>query len=265
MHLLITRPEPDASAMREILAAEGITADVAPLLEIAVEVPEEALLAKASAIVVTSRNGLRALEASPKLADLLFRPLLVVGRGSGQAARATGFQDVTVGPATAKDLVPLIITAWREKILPLSGNATPGPVVHLSGDKISFDLEPPLTAVDIPFVRDTVYRSRAVARLPAAVAETLRLGGYDGIILMSPLTADTYLDLVLGSGLADGARTPAYLCLSPGIAGRLAPLGAEHVKVAAKPNIEEMLALIRELAAQSPAMSPPGAKSDKTN
>lgn len=269
MHLLITRPEPDASAMRDMLATEGITSDVAPLLEITVEAPDSALLERASAIVVTSRNGLRALEASPRLAELISRPLLVVGRGSGDAARGIGFRDVAVGPATAKELVPLIIAAWREKILPVSGdlssNAMPGPVAHLSGDKISFDLEPPLTAAGIPFVRDTVYRSRAATRLPAAVAEALRLGGYDGIILMSPLTADTYVDLVVGNRLVEGARAAAYLCLSQGIAGRLAPLDAKHVKVTAKPNIEEMLALIRKLAAQSPAVSPPGAKSDKTS
>lgn len=265
MHLLITRPEPDASAMRELLEGEGITSDVAPLLEIAIYVPDAALLAQACAIVVTSRNGLRALEASPLLAEMFSRPLLVVGRGSGQAARAAGFQDVTVGPATAKDLVPLILAAWREKTLPASRAAAPGPVLHLSGDKISFDLGPPLAAAGIPFVRDTVYRSVAATRLPTEVVERLRHNGYDGVVLMSPLTADTYVDLVLANGLADGARVAAYLCLSQGIADRLAPLGAEHVKVTAKPNIEEMLALIRKLAAQSPAMSPPGTKNDNTD
>lgn len=265
MHLLITRPQPDASAMRELLAGEAITSDVAPLLEITVDIPDADLLRQASALVVTSRNGLRALEASPLLPEMLARPLLVVGRGSGAAARAIGFRDVTVGPATAKDLVPLICAAWGEKIGRVSGVAAPGPVLHLSGDKISFDLEPPLGEAGIPFARETVYRSQPVARLPAQVAERLRRGGYDGVILMSPLTADTYVELVLANGLADGARAAEYLCLSRGIAGRLAPLGAKHVKVTAKPNIEEMLALIRELAAQSPDMSPPGAKSDNSD
>lgn len=264
MHLLITRPEPDASAMREMLEAEGITSDVAPLLEIRIDVPDAALLAQACAIVVTSRNGLRALEVSPLLPGLLSRPLLVVGRGSGEAAREIGFRDVTVGPATAKDLVPLIVAAWREKIMPSSGAAERGIVVHLSGDKISFDLGPPLAAAGIPFARDTVYRSRAAAQLPAAVAETLRLGGYDGVVLMSPLTADTYVHLVLANGLADAARGAACLCLSQGIADRLVPLQVQQVKVTTKPNIEEMLALIRDLAAQSPAMSPPGVKCDNT-
>jgi uroporphyrinogen-III synthase len=48
MHLLITRPEPDASAMRDMLDEEGVTADVAPLLEIAVDVPDAAMLIRAA-------------------------------------------------------------------------------------------------------------------------------------------------------------------------------------------------------------------------
>jgi uroporphyrinogen-III synthase len=262
MHLLITRPEPDASAMRDMLDEEGVTADVAPLLEIAVDVPDAAMLIRASALVVTSRNGLRALEASPLMGELLDRPLLVVGRGTGKAAKALGFCDVTVGPAMAKDLLPLIIAAWREKIVPKAGGVTPGPVLHLSGDKISFDLEPALTAVGIPFARDTVYRSQPVQLLPADVVEKMKHAAYDAVVLMSPLTADTYVDLVRSNGLVAGVRHCAYLCLSQGIAEQLGPLGAEKVKIAAKPNIEEMLALIRETAAQSAPMSPPEDRSD---
>jgi len=248
--------------MRDLLAAEGIAADVAPLLEISVWEPDRALLSGAAALVVTSRNGLRGLEKSDILPDLLGRPLLVVGRGTGAAAKALGFGDVTVGPATAKDLVPLIIAAFREKIAPAARGGACGPVVHLCGDKISFDLQPPLAAAGIALERATVYRSQPVTRLPQHVAERLGAGGYDAVVLMSPLTAQTYVDLVGKKGLAEGARRAAYLCLSRGIAAGLSAIGAEKVKVAAKPNIEEMLALIRETAAQSEAMSPPEEKSD---
>lgn len=262
MHLLITRPEPDASAMRDMLQAEGITADVAPLLEIVIDTPDAVLLARASVLVVTSRNGLRALERARIPSDVLSRPLLVVGRGTGEAARRMGFADVTVGPATAKDLLPLITAAWRERIVPAAGGADPGPVVHLSGDKLSFDLKPHLAGLGIPLVHDTVYRSQPVKSLPPVVQATLAASGYDGVVLMSPLTAETFVDLVVAKGLAEGARRAAYLCLSQGIADRVAPLGVRNVTVAVRPNIEEMVALIRDLAAKSAAMSPPGDQSD---
>lgn len=260
MHILITRPEPDATEMQKMLSIRGISSDVAPLLEITIEPPPAALAREASALVVTSRNGLRALARLPALAEHLHRPLLVVGSGTGAAARELGFTDVTVGPATAKDLVPIIISAWREKIAP--SMATPGPVLHLAGDKISFDLSPPLAAAGIPFRRATVYHSKPSDRLPDRVVSCLDRSGYDAIVLMSPLTAETFVDLVRKTGMAAAAKQPTYLCLSKGIAAIAATLGAQKLRLAAKPNIEEMLALISELAALSPRLSPPGDESD---
>ena len=263
MHILITRPEPDASETRRLLEGEGHTADVAPMLEISVGAPESDLLAAASALVVTSRNGLRSLEQADLPEGLLSLPVLVVGRSTGAAARALGFRDVTVGPATAKDLVPLIVAAWTEKIVAKGG--VPGPVLHLSGDKISFDLLPPMTQAGIAFARSTVYHSSPARDLPTHVRACLERGGYDAIILMSPLSADTFVQLVMRLQLAEGARRAAYVCFSNGIAQRLASLGAEQVYVAAKPNIEEVLALISSLAAQSGPLSPPGKKSDSNS
>lgn len=265
MHILVTRPEPDASQMRALLMAQGHTADIAPLLDITVTAPDEQSLAGISALVVTSRNGLRALERSEGLARLLPLPLLVVGRGTGAAARAMGFADVTVGPATAKDLVPLIIAAWRDKILPACcapDAGLPGPVLHVAGDKISFDLIPPLAEAGIPLRRVTVYHSSPATRLPDAVKRCIAGRGYDGVLLMSPLSAQTYIHLVADAGLSEPARDVAYLCLSKGIADILAVLGTPRVLIAAKPNVEEMVVLVRNLAAQSAPLSPPGVEND---
>lgn len=260
MHILVTRPEPDATQMREMLMAQGHTADIAPLLEITLTAPDEQSLKGISALVVTSRNGLRALAMSKSLPRLRDLPLLVVGRGTGAAARAMGFSDVAVGPATAKDLVPLIVSAWREKILPACG--APGPVLHVSGDKISFDLVPPLSAAGVPLERVTVYHSSPATRLPDEVTRCIARRGYDGVLLMSPLSAQTFIHLVASAGLTEPARHLSYLCLSRGIADTLATLGRPRALIADKPNVEEMVVLIRNLAAQSAPLSPPGVESD---
>lgn len=265
MHILVTRPEPDASEMRAQLMAQGHTADIAPLLNITITAPSAQSLAGISALVVTSRNGLRALELATGLPRLLHLPLLVVGRGTGAAARAMGFTDVTVGPATAKDLVPLIISAWREKILPARSApdvVLPGPVLHVAGDKISFDLIPPLAKADVPLERITVYSSAPATALPEEVERCIARRGYDGVLLMSPLSAQTYIRLVADAGLAAPARDAAYLCLSKGIADILAALGGSRILIAAKPNVEEMVVLIRNLAAQSASLSSPGVEND---
>lgn len=266
MHILITRPEPDASALKAELASEGHTGDLAPLLEISIAPPALDALLHTSALVVTSRNGLRALEAIELPPEILARPLLVVGSGTAAAARRMGFADVTVGPATAKDLVPLIIAAWSEKIAGRTPtSAEPAlPVLHLSGDKLSFDLVPPLSAAGVPLERLIVYRSEPANALPEAVVESLAHGAYDAIILMSPLSAETFVDLAQRHGVTTAARGATYLCLSKPIAERMRAWGPTRTEIATRPNLEEMLALIRRVAAQSGAMSPPGSHRDTT-
>ncbi|MGD9783497.1 MAG: uroporphyrinogen-III synthase [Hyphomicrobiaceae bacterium] len=251
MHILVTRPEPDASQMRAQIEAMGHSADVAPLLVITVDAPSDAALQGRDGLVVTSRNGLRALERASDLRALLGRPLFVVGRGTAAAARALGFKDVIIGPATAKDLVPLIVDRMKgahgtRGIAPREVN-----LLHLSGDKISFDLVPPLAEHGLRLDRATVYRSQPADRLLPEVQGALSRGRYDGVVLMSPLTAETFVHLVEREGLADAAAHPAYLCLSAGIAERVDGLKPGRVLVAPKPTAEDMLALVGQLAALS--------------
>ncbi len=247
MHLLITRPEPDATEMREALVHEGHSADISPLLEIELLPPPREVFDGIGGLVVTSRNGLRALATSPVLKELLGRPLFVVGTGTARAARDLGFASVTLGPAAAKDLLPVILEAWprlaREKGLA-------GPLLHVSGDKLSFDLAPPLAEAGIALERQIVYRSHIAESLTPEALDGLRREAYDAVVLMSPATAEAYLHVVAVNGLSAAATHPTYLCLSKGIAKCLEPLGGARVKVAARPNIEETVALVRELAAE---------------
>ena len=253
MHVLITRPEPDASEMREALAREGHTADVAPLLEIALEPPPADVFEGIAGLVVTSRNGLRAIAASPALPKLLHLPLFVVGSGTAKTARELGFTDVMLGPAAAKDLLPVILEGFPRLAM---AKGLAGDLLHVSGDKLSFDLAPPLQEHGITLRRRIVYRSVPASGLAPEVLAQLKRRAYDAVVLMSPVTAQTYLHHVGVNGLTEAARHPAYLCLSGGIAQSLTPLGAVRVRVAAKPNIEEAVALVRHLAEELERRSP---------
>lgn len=255
MHLLITRPEPDASEMRDMLLREGHSADISPLLDIELLPPARDVFDGIAGLVVTSRNGLRAIATSPMLADLLQRPLFVVGSGTARSAGELGFASVTLGPAAAKDLLPVIVDAWprmaADRGLPQSG-----PLLHVSGDKLSFDLAPPLAEAGIVLRRSIVYRSNVATTLSEVALAALAEGRYDAIVLMSPATAHSYLHIVEVNGLSAAAARPTYLCLSRAIAACLSALGDVGVAIAARPTIEETVALVRELAAQSGAKSP---------
>ena len=93
----------------------------------------------------------------------------------------------------------------------------------------------------------------ADALSPEAI-QALKDRKIDATILMSPRTAEAW------SRLAAGALSPAelsrmtYVCISEAVADVLRRrLAAESVFVAAAPNLEEMLALVKRLAAHSGA------------
>ena len=91
MRVLVTRPEPDATRQAERLAARGHEPVLAPLLAIesATDTPPE--LEGAQALIVTSRNALRALASHPDLATALQLPLFAVGEATAKAATDLGF------------------------------------------------------------------------------------------------------------------------------------------------------------------------------
>ena len=98
----------------------------------------------------------------------------------------------------------------------------------------------------------TAYRAIAAKNLSPAVTEALRNRDIDAVILMSPKTTEAWVRLaaeVLTPEVISGIN---HLCLSEAVARPLkAQLAAGNIFVAARPNLEEMLALVKRLAAHS--------------
>lgn len=241
MRLLVTRPQPDAAAQAATLAARGHDPIVAPLLaiEFAGAVPLE--LNGAQALIVTSRNALRALASHPELAAALRLPLIAVGEATAGAAAQLGFTEVTTGPGTAEQLSRLI--AER-----LSANA--GPLVQLSGETLAFDLKAALAAQGFVLRQPVLYRAVPALELPPEALALLKSGGLDGVILMSPRIAAIFARLVRHyEAVTQASRLNCY-CLSAAVAEGVKPLQA-RVSVARSPREEDILALIEPGAASS--------------
>ena len=241
MRLLVTRPEADAAREAETLAARGHQAILAPLLKIefARDVPLD--FAGVQALIVTSRNALRAMASRRELADARKIPLFAVGEATARAARDNGFASVTTGPGTAEELAELIAATLQAKH---------GPLVHLAGETLAFDLKWRLEANGFILRQPVLYRARPAEQLPAQALNLLKSGKVDGAILLSPLTARTFALLIDKHGVVTQGRRLVCYCLSQAVAEVLSVLGFE-VRVAARAREEEVLALVDSEAASS--------------
>jgi len=241
MRLLVTRPEPDAEAQAEALAARGHEPVLAPLLtiEFAEDVPLD--LKGARALIVTSRNALRAAASHPELSRALRLPLIAVGEATASTAAELGFTVAVTGPGTGAALVELI----RRRFSPDAG-----PLVHLSGETVAFDLKSALAKEGFSLRQSVLYRAVPAPELPEQALSLLRSGRLDGVILMSPRTAAIFTRLVLqNETVTQVARLRCY-CLSVAVARGVEPIKA-RVSVALRPRDEDILALIDSDAASS--------------
>ena len=241
MRLLVTRPEPDASREAEALAARGHEAVLAPLLTIEFRGDVPLALEGAQGLVVTSRNALRALASHPALGEALKLPLLAVGEATARQGQELGFTDVTLGPGTGAALAALISDELKPKR---------GPLVHLAGETLAFDLKSALESQGFTIRQPVLYRAVPAGALPAEALSLLKAGKLDGVILMSPRTAKTFADLLARHGLVTQAKSLVCYCLSEAVAEAVAPLGFD-VRVAPLPREEDVLALLDSGAASS--------------
>ena len=151
-----------------------------------------------------------------------------------KAATELGFADVTAGPGTGEDLSRLIAGTLDPKA---------GPLVHLAGETLAFDLKSALRAKGFTVRQPVLYRAVPATRLPESVLYLLKAGKLDGVILMSPRTAG-HLRRPGGPARRGNAssRLVCY-CLSAAVAEAVEPLKARAI-VAARPREEDILALI---------------------
>src|SRR5690348_13331331 len=101
---LVTRPEADAQALAEALAARGVEPVIEPLLQIGFREGAAPDLAGAQALLFTSANGARACAAASPRRDL---PVLAVGDATARAARELGYVRVESAGGDVEDLARL--------------------------------------------------------------------------------------------------------------------------------------------------------------
>ncbi|MEQ1670346.1 MAG: uroporphyrinogen-III synthase [Hyphomicrobium sp.] len=245
MHVLITRPERDAADLKARIEALGCQVTVAPLLEIELLPIDAAAISAASGIIATSRNGLRALAQSPALPAALTKPLFVVGPATAAAAAGLGFTTIIEGSGTAEGLVPALIQH--------RANFT-GPLVHLAGDHLAFDLAGATKPHGVQLDTVQAYRSVAAKTLNPQTLELLAADMIDAVILMSPRSARTWSGFAATLPVEADISKITHICLSSAVAHGLAAMpgkpGRIKTEIANQPNTDQIVALVYRLAGE---------------
>lgn len=235
MHVLITRPEPDAAVFRAQIEALGHTVTLEPLLRIEHLPIDATALDGVTGLIVTSRNGLRGLASGSTFNAARGLPIIAVGPGTAQLARELGFARVVAGSGTANDLVPVIVNAARGQ---------QGWIAHVRGEDVAFDLRTALRAHAIELREIVTYRALPARSFQPQTKELMAAGAIDAAILMSPRTGAIFARLVASEGLQEAVRKLVLLCLSPAVAAAIEPLAPARVEVAESPNSAAMLAAV---------------------
>lgn len=232
MRLLVTRPEPDASALAEQLIALGHEPVIAPLMQ--VRFHDTLLdLGGLTAVLFTSANGVRAFahQHEPPPGTIA----LAVGDATARTARDHGWQDVRTAYGDVTSLAMLATQTLKRG---------EGRIVHVCGEQAVGDLSGALAAEGYRVERRVMYVACAARELPDNARIALTGGSLDGVLLLSPRTAKLFGTLVTEAGLRTQASRLVAFCLSDAVATAAFVGFGARVKVAAKPDIGHLLALL---------------------
>jgi uroporphyrinogen-III synthase len=241
MRVLITRPEREAAALAQVLAARGHQAVIAPLFRMQMLHPPDdfaALLAASQAILITSGNGARALA---EVTQQRSKPIFAVGDTTASTAEGLGFNSVTSASGDAAALADLV----RQHLDPAQG-----PLLHVSGADAASVPAPDGFEVK----RVVLYEARHADTLPDSARAALAARAIDVATFFSPRASETFVQLVTVAGLADACRAVSAIAISPAAAKPLGALPFARTVAAERPTRQAVLDEIDRLP-------PPGVQS----
>lgn len=205
--LLVTRPINEATQTTAKLRALGHTVLVAPAIKVepvSFEIPAEN-----RSIIITSRNAARIGLANIGNKQ---RPIFAVGEQTAQEARELGFTNITVGPGTARKMIPTLLEC---------GISDKRKYTHLCGNEVSYNIAAALAAEGLDATSTVTYQTLPTRSLGMEVQEALNAGQIDIALFYSPRTATIFEETVADYGRSDWLSRIDAFCLSTRVAENL--------------------------------------------
>ena len=232
MRLVVTRPQIDSERTAAVLRARGHAVLVAPLLR--VEPVKADFSGTWGGVIVTSANAPGAIAGNPARAALVKLPLFAVGQRSADAARGSGFADVTSAGGDVRDLVQLIAERHADAAVPL---------LYLAGEDRAADLVAELAGHGVAAEMAVVYRA-VTAPFPPELIAALQAGDVDAVLHFSRRSVENYIAGARQAGIIEQALAVRHFCLARPIAEPLSGAGAGSIAVAKRPDEAALLGLL---------------------
>ena len=231
LRALVTRPADDAAETAARLAEMGIEAVIAPATRIEPVRRGPLDLDGAQAVLVTSRNAVRALAGATALRDVA---LLAVGDATAALAREAGFRSVESAGGDSGDLARLAAAM-------LDPGA--GRLVHAAGEAAGDGLCRDLAGRGFAAAPEVLYRA-APAPLPDGARGLLAAGEIALALFFSAGAARAFADILRREGGEGWCGKIAAICLSGRVAEAAAALPWRGLRRAARPDLASLLAAI---------------------
>ncbi|MDZ4738131.1 MAG: uroporphyrinogen-III synthase, partial [Rhodospirillaceae bacterium] len=235
--VLITRPEEDALPLAETLRARDLRVLIEPMLRIKPIRDVAFDVTGVQALLFTSSNGIRAFAALDRRRDL---PLFTTGEASARVARNLGFKNVEAADGDVAGLVRMV----RHRLKPEDG-----PLFHGAGSVVAGELATQIADAGFDLRREVIYEAVQADALSPQLLQRLSERQIDIVLLFSPRTAETFVNLIKGLGdqreaVERGLGGIVALCFSPAVADAARALPWRSVDAAERPDLSAMLNLI---------------------
>lgn len=231
--ILITRSHDDGHELHERLHAAGYRAIHEPLTQVVLNhtarLPLAQVLAQEpDAILITSRNGARALATLTEMRDL---PLLCVGDATAETAESLGFIRVSTTGRTAEDMAHYVCDAYDYDVK----------LLHVCGAHSYPLLEEHLRQYGMAPVRIAAYEAVASESLSDTLLAQIEREQIDGVVLMSERTSRIWLSLLEKAQLhAAASRMTAY-CISDQAGAPLHSSSWPSIRIADEPILDRLI------------------------
>ena len=233
--VLVTRPEPGLGETMRAVRAMGLEAVACPLLRIRLRRPRLPPADRIDAILLTSGQAVAPL-AEAADAALRCLPLFAVGDATAARARAAGFIRTTSAVGDAADLEALVRAA-----LPAGSR-----LLLATADGQGGTLARGLRQAGYRLHRRVVYGAGPVRRLPPEALASLRAGEIAACLFFSTEAARNF-GRACPISCHQALGVMMALAISPTVGAALSGLPWRSVQVAAHPDADAMLSLLRHL------------------